>query len=57
MKWLRYSGMSLGMTLNPLHWVFKGRLIRPNDMDPSQYGFYFSLGPVWIRVWIDNGDW
>lgn len=57
MKWLRYSGITLGMTLNPFHWVFGGHLIKPTDMDPSQYGFHFSLGLVWIRMWIDNGDW
>jgi hypothetical protein len=57
MKWLRYSGITLGMTVNPFHWAFGGHLIKPTDMDPSQYGFYVSLGFVWLRIWIDNGDW
>ena len=57
MKWLRYSGISLGVTLNPFHWALDGRWIKPTDMDPCQYGFYVSLGFVWLRVWIDNGDW
>jgi hypothetical protein len=57
MKWLRYSGMSLGITVNPFHWTFVARWIKPTDMDPCQYGFYVSLGPVWLRAWIDNGDW
>jgi hypothetical protein len=57
MKWLRYSGITLGMTLNPYHWTFAAHYIKPTDMDPCQYGFYVSLGFVWLRVWIDNGDW
>ena len=57
MKWLRYSGITLGMTLNPYHWTFVARWIKPTDMDPCQYGFYVSLGFVWVRAWIDNGDW
>jgi hypothetical protein len=57
MKWIRYSGICLGVTVNPLHWVFSARLIKPTDMDPCQYGFYLSAGLVWLRVWIDNGDW
>jgi len=57
MKWLRYSGITLGMSLNPYHWTFTAHCIKPTDMDPCQYGFYVSLGFVWLRVWIDNGDW
>jgi len=57
MKWLRYSGVCLGATLNPYHWTFVIRAIKPTDMDPCQYGFYVSVGFVWVRAWIDNGDW
>jgi len=57
MKWIRYSGICLGVTVNPFHWVFSARLIKPTDMDPCQYGFYLSAGLVWLRVWIDNGEW
>jgi hypothetical protein len=56
-KWLRYSGVCFGATLNPYHWTFSAQLIKPSDMDPYQYGFYISVGCVWIRAWIDNGDW
>jgi hypothetical protein len=57
MKWLRYSGISLGITVNPFHWTFAARVIEPTDMDPCLYGFYVSAGFIWLRFWIDNGEW
>lgn len=60
-KWMMYSGASIAVTLNPLHWSWLPR-IEPvfKDTawtDPSQR----TLGICWlfltIRVWIDNGDW
>ena len=59
-NWLRYSGASVTVTLNPLHWSLWPRLFRqpgeawagPNEQ--TWRGGWLFLS---IQVWIDNGDW
>lgn len=45
-NYLKYSGIWLGVVVNPYHWRFGIR-----DYDPGAIFF----GPFWIRVVIDNG--
>lgn len=54
-NYLKYSGVWMGIILNPFHWSFQLQLLKPTDMDPQQHGLYANFGPFWIRMVIDNG--
>ena len=56
-KFLEYSGVWLGVVLNPYHWKF--RISTQSDSDVDDWVFYFEVyfGPVWLRVIIDDGRW
>jgi len=49
MKFLKYSGIWFGLIVNPYHWRFT--IEKPLD------GFAIYIGPVWMRVIIDDGSW
>ena len=59
-NWLRYSGASVSVTLNPLHWrwipdagrVFAGEWAGPHERRYSA-GWLFLT----VRLWIDDGSW
>ena len=54
--WIRYSGIWFGFVVNPFHWQFgwkKGFSVWEDYLFDNS----IHLGPVWIRVIIDNGDW
>jgi hypothetical protein len=58
-KWLRYSGASVIITVNPLHWRWKpwttnfvDEWIGPNERTVTM-GWLF----VTVRLWIDDGSW
>lgn len=57
MKWIKHSGVWLGIVVNPFHWQLQFTTFGPTDMDPAKSGFYINLGPVWIRAVIDDGSW
>jgi hypothetical protein len=53
MKWLRYSGIWLGLVVNPFHWRLKwDRYSTDNVFENCLY-----LGPIWLRIIIDDGRW
>ena len=60
LKWLRYSGMSIILSLNPLWWKvlpwFRNETTNewPNNMGKT---FAFGFLGVTIRIWLDNGKW
>ena len=56
MKWLKYSGLWGGFILNPYHWSGDILKLHINDND---YAFYcaINLGPVWVKLIIDDGRW
>jgi hypothetical protein len=59
-KWLRYSGASVAVTLNPLHWrwVPAGGVEFVDEWrGPNQHNWYASWVFLTVRVWIDNGSW
>lgn len=58
-KWFLYSGASVSVTLNPLHWRWRPWSQRdwvewagPNEHSWS-CGFLFLT----IRIWVDDGSW
>lgn len=55
--YLKYSGIWAGIVLNPYHWEVRGDFIRPDEMNPNNYGLFVSFGPVWLRLIIDDGSW
>jgi hypothetical protein len=56
-KYLMYSGLSLSITFNPLHWSFVPRYFRNgNDgWEPDYHSISFLF--LTIRFWIDDGSW
>lgn len=52
MNWLKYSGIWVGFVLNPYHWKFSWDKTDAPCFDNCVY-----VGPVWIRVIVDNGQW
>ena len=59
LKWLRYSGASVAVTVNPLHWRqipwasrFQDEWAGPNSHTVT-VGWLFLT----VRLWVDNGDW
>lgn len=55
-NYLKYSGMWVGLVFNPYHWEFRLENTKPDELNPNNYGFMISLGPIWIRVCIDDGS-
>lgn len=61
-NWLRYSGASIIITVNPLHWRWVPWLRKdsssnewpagPNELTVSASWLFLT-----IRVWIDDGSW
>lgn len=56
-NYLKYSGLWAGVVLNPYHWEFKFTNIKPDELNPNNYGFMISIGPLWVRGVIDDGSW
>lgn len=60
LDWVRYSGASLVVTVNPLHWRWMPR-ITTRDTDawqgPNERHFYLSWLMLTLRIWIDDGAW
>jgi len=58
-KWLRYSGVSVIISLNPLWWKAWPWCRREfNEWDgPNQWTGACGFLGVTIRIWIDDGSW
>jgi EamA domain-containing membrane protein RarD len=56
LKWLKYSGATIALTLNPCHWGFYCKYRKSVDVW-EQDAFVLQILPLSIRIWIDNGDW
>ena len=59
-KWVRYSGASVILTLNPLHWRWAPVARHEQNTEwpsPNEHTYMVSWLFLTIRVWIDNGDW
>jgi hypothetical protein len=59
-KWLRYSGASVTITVNPFHWQWIPRAYKENNLEWPE-GMRQSYRAWWlflsIEFWIDNGEW
>lgn len=57
--WVRYSGASVTVTVNPLHWRWLPSLQRETSAwdTPGQYTGRFTWLMLTVRVWIDDGSW
>jgi len=58
-KWLKYSGMVVIITVNPLHWSFLPWANRFQDewAGPKEQTVSFGWLFITIRFWTDNGSW
>lgn len=56
-NYLRYSGIWMGLVINPFHWDFRFDFLHPDDLNPNMRGVYISIGPIWTRFILDNGSW
>lgn len=60
LKWLKYSGASVSVTLNPMHWrwTFLIGLAKQTEW-PSPNERMLTIGWLFltIRIWIDDGSW
>jgi len=57
-NWLRYSGISVIITVNPFHWIWVPQT-RLNDKTSWPGVRLLSIGWLFltVRLCIDNGDW
>jgi hypothetical protein len=56
LKYLRFSGIWFGFVVNPCHWQF-GWKRGFNVWEDYLFDNSIHLGPIWIRVIIDDGKW
>ena len=59
-KWFKYSGATVSVTLNPMHWRWLPAARRTQNVEwPSPNEITYMAGWLFltVRVWIDNGDW
>ena len=55
-NYLRYSGLSIVFSLNPLHWKVLPWIQKELDSwESATYSFGFLF--LTIRFWIDDGSW
>lgn len=60
LKWIRYSGASVSITLNPLHWRWipvarhESNIEWPSLNESTYMAAWLCLT---VRAWTDNGDW
>ena len=59
LKWIKYSGASIILTLNPMHWSLVPRARKDYDewAGPDEWTGSVTWLGLTIRVWIDNGSW
>ena len=59
-SWLRYSGASVAVNLNPLHWYWvpqAGREFTDEWRGPNERAWSARFLFVTVRTWIDDGIW
>ena len=58
-KWIKYSGTSIILTLNPLHWSLVPRAYKAYNewAGPNEWTGQVTWLFLTVRVWIDDGSW
>ena len=59
-KWIRYSGATVTITVNPLHWrrVPQAREAFIDEwVGPHEQAWVASWLFVTVRIWTDDGSW
>ena len=56
MNWLKYSGVWITFALNPYHWRVDFDMHGPDDMDPARHVICATVGPLTVRIVIDDGS-
>jgi len=54
-NYLKYSGASVTMTVNPCHWAWVPVFSIDEDWDFETYRF--SILFLTVRFWLDDGSW
>lgn len=58
-RWLTYSGLSVILTLNPLHWSLMPYARNERNLEWGMPDDQWAAGWLFltIRLWIDDGSW
>jgi hypothetical protein len=56
LKWLRYSGASVIITVNPCHWRLRPGWGQDREW-PNEGTVYVTWLFLTVRIWIDDGSW
>jgi len=56
MNWLKYSGVWISLAVNPYHWRIDFDVRGPDDMDPARHVICATVGPLTVRIVIDDGS-
>lgn len=57
LNYLKYSGASIIITVNPFHWAWFPNIKREKELVWDSDTFKVSVLFLTVRLWIDNGDW
>lgn len=60
LNWIKYSGASVVLTVNPLHWrwvPYAKPVPNTEWPSPNEHMFVASWLFLTVRVWIDDGSW
>jgi len=56
-NYVRYSGIWIGLIVNPFHWTFRWVNGSQEWPDTNLFENCVYIGPIYIRVIIDDGRW
>ena len=59
-NWIRYSGASISININPLHWRWipqAGKAFVDEWAGPRERTYFVGWLFVTIRIWADDGSW
>ena len=56
-NYLKYSGASISITLNPYHWAWVPIIGKEVEDTWETESFRVSVLFLTVRVWIDDGSW
>jgi len=56
-NYLKYSGVWMGIVINPYHWNFHFDFKSDHIIDNYIFFSQLYIGPFWIRIIIDDGKW